>query len=162
MTLLVMLVFTLVLTLIAYRKAPGLPLEGLKAGAGLFLGVVPAMTLAFIAAGMIEQVLPRELLTHWVGEESGLRGLIIATVGGSITPGGPFVQFPLVVTLLKAGAGVAPLMAYLAAWSLLSVNRFLVWEVPLLGWRLAGARILASLLIPVALGLLTRFIYQRL
>jgi len=162
MTLIVMLVFTLILTLIAYRKAPGLPLEGLKAGGGLFLGVLPAMTLAFIAAGMIEQVLPREILTHWVGEESGLKGLVIATLGGSITPGGPFVQFPLVATLLKAGAGIAPLMAFIAAWSLLSVNRFLVWEVPLLGWRLAGARILASLFIPITLGLLTRFIYQRL
>ena len=162
MTLIIMLVFTLILTLIAYRKAPGLPLEGLKAGGRLFLGILPAMVVAFIAAGMIGQVLPREMLTHWMGEESGLRGLIIATLGGSITPGGPFIQFPLVATLLKAGAGVAPLMAFITSWSLLSVNRFLIWEVPLLGWRLAGARILASLFIPIALGVLTRFIFQRL
>ena len=162
MTLIIMLVFTLILTLIAYRKAPGLPLEGLKAGGRLFLGILPAMAVAFIAAGMIGQVLPREMLTHWMGEESGLRGLIIATLGGSITPGGPFIQFPLVATLLKAGAGVAPLMAFITAWSLVSVNRFLIWEVPLLGWRLAGARILASLFIPIALGVLTRFIFQRL
>ena len=162
MTLIIMLVFTLILTLIAYRKAPGLPLEGRKAGGRLFLGILPAMAVAFIAAGMIGQVLPREMLTHWMGEESGLRGLIIATLGGSITPGGPFIQFPLVATLLKAGAGVAPLMAFITAWSLVSVNRFLIWEVPLLGWRLAGARILASLFIPIALGVLTRFIYQRI
>ena len=140
----------------------GLALEGLKAGGRLVLGLLPAMVVAFIAAGLIGQVLPREMLTHWMGEESGLRGLIIATLGGSITPGGPFIQFPLVATLLKAGAGVAPLMAFITAWSLVSISRFLIWEVPLLGWRLAGARILASLFIPIALGVLTRFIYQRL
>jgi len=162
MTLIIMLLFTLILTLIAYRKAPGLPLEGLKVGGRLFLGIFPAMAVAFIAAGMIGQVLPRETLTQWLGEESGLRGLIIATLGGSITPGGPFIQFPLVATLLKAGAGVAPLMAFITAWSVISVNRYLIWEIPLLGWRLATARILASLFIPIAVGVLTRFIYQRL
>jgi uncharacterized membrane protein YraQ (UPF0718 family) len=162
MTLIIMLLFTLILTLIAYRKAPGLPLEGLKDGGRLFLGILPTMVVAFIAAGMIGQVLPREILTRWLGEESGLRGLIIATLGGSITPGGPFIQFPLVAALFKAGAGVAPIMAFITSWSLLSVNRFLIWEIPLLGWRLATARILASLIIPFAVAVLTRFIYQRL
>lgn len=162
MTLILMLLFALILTVIAYRKAPGLPLEGLKAGTKLFLGIFPVMAVAFIAAGMIDQVLPREIITQWVGDESGLKGLIIGTLGGCITPGGPFVQFPLVATLLKAGAGVAPLMAFITAWSLTSINRFLVWEVPLLGWQLAGARILASMFIPIVLGVLTRFIFQRL
>ena len=162
MTLIIMLIFASVLTLIAYRKAPGLPLEGLKAGARLFMGIFPAMAVAFIAAGMIDQILPREIISHWIGEESGLRGLIIGTLGGSITPGGPFVQFPLVATLLKAGAGVAPIMAFITSWSLISVNRFLIWEVPLLGWQLASARILASLFIPIVLGILTRIIFQRL
>jgi uncharacterized membrane protein YraQ (UPF0718 family) len=162
MTLIIMLLFTLILTVIAYRRAPGLPLEGLKDGGRLFLGILPTMAVAFIAAGMIGQVLPREMLTRWLGEESGLRGLIIATLGGSITPGGPFIQFPLVATLLKAGAGVAPIMAFITSWSLLSVNRFLIWEIPLLGWRLATARILASLIIPFAVAVLARFIFQRL
>ena len=162
MTLIVMLLFTLILTIIAYRKAPGLPLEGLKFGGRLFLGILPTMVVAFIAAGMIAQVLPRETLTQWFGEESGLRGLIIGTFGGAVAPGGPFVQFPLVATMFKAGAGVAPLMAFITSWSLLGMNRFLVWEIPLLGWRLAGARILASLFVPFVVGVLTRFIFQRL
>ena len=38
MTLIIMLLFTLILTLIAYRKAPGLPLEGLKGRGQAFSG----------------------------------------------------------------------------------------------------------------------------
>jgi|Deesub1362A_J573_1020465.scaffolds.fasta_scaffold00768_12 uncharacterized membrane protein YraQ (UPF0718 family) len=150
------------LTIIAYMKGPHLPMEGLKAGGKLFWDILPALILAFIAAGMISKVLPRELMTRWLGEESGLRGLIIGTLAGSLTPGGPFVQFPIVAALLKAGAGVAPLMAYISAWSLLGINRFLIYEVPLLGWRLALCRMAASMIFPILIGLLTRALWVRL
>jgi len=162
MTLVIMLVLAGVLTLTAYLKAPGLPVEGLKAGGKLFLSILPTLIIAFIAAGMISQVLPRELMTRWLGEESGLRGLLIATLAGAVTPGGPFVQFPIVATLLKAGAGVAPLMAYISAWSLLGVNRLLVYEIPLLGWKLALSRLTVSLIFPIIIGLLTRLLWVRL
>jgi len=106
-------------------------------------------------------VMPRELLTRWLGEESGMMGLIIATIAGSLTPGGPFVQFPIVAALLKSGAGIAPLMSYISAWSLLGLNRFLIYEVPLLGWKLAVSRMAASLIFPVIIGMITRFIWMR-
>jgi uncharacterized membrane protein YraQ (UPF0718 family) len=160
-TLLIMLAIAVALTVAAYLKGPSVPLEGLRAGGRLFLGVLPSMIVAFIAAGMIGQVLPRELMTRWLGEESGVMGLIIASVAGAFTPGGPFVQFPIVASLLKAGAGVAPLMTYLTAWSLLGVNRILVYEIPLLGPKLAFSRIAACLLLPFLVGLLTRFFWLR-
>ncbi|MBW1766164.1 MAG: permease [Deltaproteobacteria bacterium] len=162
MTTIAMLIFVVVLAFFAYRKGPGIPLQGLKEGGKLFLDIMPVMIIAFIAAGMIGQILPRELMTRWLGEESGLRGLVIATIAGAVTPGGPFVQFPIVAALFKSGAGIAPLMAYVTSWSLLGINRFLVWEVPLLGWRLAVSRLAVSLVFPIAIGLITRFVYVRL
>jgi len=158
----IMLVLSGSLTLIAFFKGSHLPLQGLKNGANLLLSILPTLLLAFIAAGMISIVLPRELLTKWLGEESGLGGLVIASFAGSVTPGGPFVQFPIVATLLESGAGVAPLMAYISAWSLLGVNRFLVYEIPLLGWKLSMSRMAASLIFPVIIGLMTRMIWLRL
>ena len=158
----IMLVLSGTLTLIAYLKGSHLPLQGLKNGGNLLLSILPTLLLAFSAAGMISIVLPGELLTKWLGEESGFRGLFIATCAGSVTPGGPFVQFPIVATLLESGAGVAPLMAYISAWSLLGVNRFLVYEVPLLGWKLSVSRMLASLIFPIIIGWMTRVLWLRL
>ena len=162
MTLVIMFILAVGLTVIAYKKGPGIPLEGLKAGGKLFLGILPTLVLAFIVAGMIGQVLPRDLMSRWLGEESGVTGLILGTLAGAFTPGGPFVQFPIVAALLNAGAGIAPLMAYVSAWSLLGVNRFLIYEMPLLGWKLAASRMVASLIFPIILGLLTRFLWARL
>ncbi len=128
----------------------------------MFWNIFPALVLAFIAAGMISKILPREIMSRWLGEESGLPGLVLATLAGSLTPGGPFVQFPIVAALLKSGAGVAPVMAYISAWSLLGMNRFLIYELPLLGWKLSLSRLSASLLFPIIIGLLTRFLWVRL
>lgn len=160
-TRLIMLILAVALTFIAYRKDPKLPLEGLMAGGKLFLGILPAMVLAFVLAGMITMVLPKELMSKWLGEESGLRGLLLGTLAGSLTPGGPFIQFPIVAALLKAGAGIAPVAAYISAWSLTALNRFLVFEVPILGWKLACCRMAASLIFPIIIGLLTRFLWVR-
>jgi len=126
------------------------------------LQILPTMVLAFVLAGMISVMLPRELMSLWLGEGSGLRGLPVGTLAGIMTPGGPFVQFPIIATLLKAGAGVVPIVTYISSWSLMGINRFLVYEVPLLGWRLAVSRIAASLLFPILIGLITRFIWGRL
>lgn len=158
---LVMAMLAGVLTFLAYMKDPHLPLEGLKDGWKLFWGIFPALVMAFIAAGMIGKVLPREALTGLLGEESGMRGLVIGTVAGALTPGGPFVQFPIVAALLKSGAGVAPLMAYITSWSLLGINRFLIYEISLLGWKLATCRMVASLIFPIIIGILTRMIWVR-
>lgn len=158
----IMLLLTCALALSAYMKDPALVPEGLKAGGKLFWDILPAMVLAFIAAGLVSVLLPRDLMSRWLGEDSGLRGLIIATLAGALTPGGPFVQFPIVAVLLKAGAGVAPLMAYITAWSILGLNRILVYEIPMLGWRLSIARIAASLVFPMIIGLFTRFIWTRM
>ena len=160
-TLLIMLALTAAMTFIAYKKSPKLPLEGLITGGKLFWDILPAMALGFILAGMISNVLPKELMSKWLGEESGFRGLLLGTLAGMLTPGGPFVQFPIVAALLKAGAGIAPLAAYISAWSLIALNRFFVWEVPLLGLKLAGCRMAVSLIFPILIGLLTRFLWVR-
>ena len=160
-TVLIMFLLAGTLTILAYLRDPAYPLEGLRNGAKLFFDILPAMVFAFIAAGMISQVLPRELLTRWIGDESGFRGIIVATIAGAVTPGGPFVQFPVVAALLKSGAGIAPLGAYISSWALLGVHRYFIWELPLLGWKLSLCRYIASMFFPIFIGLLTRFLWVK-
>jgi len=48
-----------------------------------------------------DSILPTELLSKWVGVESGLRGIFIGTIAGGLAPGGPYVSLPLVAGLLR-------------------------------------------------------------
>ena len=89
------------------------------------------------------------------------RALRIATLAGAVTPGGPFVAFPLVASLWKAGTGVGPLIAYLSAWSLLGLHRILIYELPILGPRFVLVRVITIGLVPILAGFIAGWLYKR-
>ena len=149
-------------TILAYLKSPALAYQGGSAAVRLFFSILPGMLAGFLLGGLIQVLLPRDLVAAWAGEGSGLRGLGVATLAGAITPGGPFLQFPLVASLWKAGAGIGPMVAYICSWMLLGMQRILVYEAPILGWRMTSARIMVCLAAPILLGGLAGWLYRRL
>jgi uncharacterized membrane protein YraQ (UPF0718 family) len=136
--------------------------EALSGGAGLFLLVLPNLILGFALAGFLQVLLPAELVSRWMGEGSGWRGLLVGTVAGMATPGGPFTHFPILASFLSKGAGVGPVCAYVAAWALLGINRFLVWELPILGPSVALVRFASSLVFPPVIGYLAGALFRLL
>jgi uncharacterized membrane protein YraQ (UPF0718 family) len=157
---LIMLAVAAALLLGIYLKTPALAGAGLGAGVGLFLDILPRMIAAFIIAGLIQAVVPEELIAPWMGAESGWRGLLIAMGLGAVTPGGPMMQFPIVASLYKSGVGIGPLISYLTAWSVLGVHRAIVWEIPFLGPRVVAIRLAASFAFPVFAGWLSALLWK--
>ena len=151
----ILLAISAVLLAVALGQG-GAPLAaaGLRTGLDLLARVAPQVVIAFALAGLVTVLLPSDVLGRLVGGDSGMMGLVIATAAGLATPGGPFVQFPLVAAIAKAGAGPGPMAAYITAWSLLGWNRIVVYELPLLGPAFTLARVVASLILPVAVGLI--------
>lgn len=136
------------------RGGPPMAIAGYREGLTILLGVTPQLALGFLLAGLVTVLIPSDLVARLIGEGSGLQGLVIATIAGILTPGGPYLQFPLIAALANSGAGVGAMGAYLTAWSLLGGNRAVVWEIPILGPSFTAARWAISLIIPVAVGLL--------
>jgi uncharacterized membrane protein YraQ (UPF0718 family) len=122
----------------------------------LLVYIMPRIVLAMIVAGFAQVLLPREQVAYWVGSHSGWRGLLIATLAGALTPGGPIASFPFVVALYMAGADRGALVAYLTSWALLGFQRVMVWEIPLMGMDFAVLRSLANLPLPLIAGYLAR------
>ena len=124
----------------------------------LLIYISPRILLAMLVAGLAQVLLPRDKVAHWVGEQSGWRGLVIATAAGALTPGGPIASFPFVVALYMAGADRGALVAYLTAWALLGFQRVMVWEIPLMGVDFAVMRSLANLPLPIIAGYIARLL----
>ena len=160
-TLIFMGALALLATAAAYYKSPSLAGEGFRSAWRMTVAILPALALGMVLGGMVQVLLPRELVAAYAGEDSGLTGLIIATLAGSITPGGPYIAFPLVASLWKAGTAVGPLMAYLSAWALLGVNRMLIFEIPILGARFVLVRVLIVGAVPILAGFIAGWIYRR-
>ena len=141
---------------ICYSKGKETFCSGLDASWSMFLTVAPRMIAAFLMAGFVEVLVPKDLITKWIGERSGLRGILIATLAGILTPGGPMISFPLIAALFKLGADMGPLVGYLTAWELLGVQRIIVWEIPFMGMKFASLRFLVSLGLPILAGVIAK------
>ena len=74
----------LTLVLVGYSKGQGGHFIGIKTGMAMMIEVLPLLIFAFIVAGMIQVLLPKQVLSNWVGTESGLRGIFIGTIAGAI------------------------------------------------------------------------------
>ncbi len=129
---------------------------GLRSGADLLLRFTPILVISFLAAGFAERLIPQEWVREQLGADSGLRGLVLATGAGMLTPAGPFVSMPIAAVMIRSGAGSGPIVAFLAAWALLAVHRLVAWEVPILGWNFALLRYAPCLVLPILAGLAAR------
>lgn len=137
-------------------------LGALADGLWLIVSIAPLLVAAMLVAGYAQALVPRDKVAAWLGAQSGLRGLLLAALAGSVTPGGPFASFPLVYALYSAGADLGAAISYITAWSVLGIYRVFVWEVPLLGPEFAALRFLVSLPLPLLAGLAARALSSRL
>lgn len=119
----------------------------------LSLQILPQLACGLMIGAFVGVLLPRDLLIRWVGEESGLAGLAIASIGGAFMPGGPFAAFPVIHALYRAGAGAGAVVAFLVAWSCVGVNRLFIWEIPFLGTQFGLLRLVSTLPLPLLAGL---------
>jgi uncharacterized membrane protein YraQ (UPF0718 family) len=148
---LVMAAIAIILVLIGYFRGQGQYLVGLKAGGVMTVQILPMLIFAFIAAGMIQVLIPQDIIVKWVGGHSGWRGILIGSVAGGLTPGGPYVSMPIVAGLYRAGAGISTLVAYLTAWSVWAVARWPM-EIGLIGTRFFFVRMCSSIVLPPLAG----------
>ena len=118
--------------------------------------IAPIMLISMLMAAYVQVLMPHDRVSKWLGRESGLRGLLIATAAGTIIPGGPWISFPLVFALAVAGADIGALVAFLSAWAVIPISRLLVWEMPFLGSEFVLVRMIVSLPIPILAGLIAR------
>jgi len=145
---------------LAYRRHDGSLAAGLKSTWTMFRGSWLLLVVAWLFAGYIEVMLPREFVAHWLGRESGWRGIILACLAGAITPGGPYIAMPIVAGLYRAGVGEGALVAYLTAWSLYAFGR-LPFEITFIGVRLAAIRWASVCIFPPIAGLIAKAFFER-
>ena len=80
---------------IAYRRGPKLMTSSLREGTWDFINVVPRIALGVLGSGYIAAVIPQEVITGWLGPDSGWFGVATAVVAGVATPGGPVIGFSI-------------------------------------------------------------------
>jgi uncharacterized membrane protein YraQ (UPF0718 family) len=146
-----------VLFLIALRQGTDVAVDGLLAAWGAVRRNLILLIVSFILAGLVQVLIPRDLITRWLGAESGAKGVLIGCVVGGVVPGSPYTTFPIVASLYQAGASIGAVVGFVSAWALWSVSRLPV-EMALIAPRPALIRYAVTFLVPPIAGLLAEVV----
>jgi uncharacterized membrane protein YraQ (UPF0718 family) len=98
----------------------------------------------FIILGLLDVWVPREKMVKFLGEGSGIRGVLIAFVLGSAAAGPLYGAFPVSQVLLKKGASMRNVLVLLGAWSTTKIP-MLMFEYANLGARFTFTRLAMDL-----------------
>lgn len=136
--------------------------DGFSNAIGLAARAMPFLIFGFGLAGMITVLVPPSTMGRWMGEDSGARGLTIGMAAGAVSPGGPYVVYPIAAAFLSGGAGLGPMAGFLGARNLVTLNRLLIWDIPFVGASFAITRILVSIWLPFVSIALLPIVYRLL
>lgn len=135
-------------------------------GQGLFIGletvfqVLPLLGAAFAVAGLVSVLISHNTIERWLGQGSGLKGILLAAAAGALVPGGPYVYFPLAATFLCAGAEIGTAIAFVTAKNLWTLTR-LPMEMALLTPEITIIRYVSTFVFPILLGLTANFLFSQ-
>ncbi|MBN2559203.1 MAG: permease [Clostridia bacterium] len=98
----------------------------------------------FILLGLLDVWVPRETMVRYMGEGSGLKGIVLAILLGSAAAGPLYGAFPVAAVFMKKGVKFSNILIFIGAWSTTKIPMFL-FEVASLGAKFAVTRLLVDI-----------------
>jgi hypothetical protein len=132
----------------AWQRGRTVLVSSAREGTMDFINIVPRIALGVVGSGYIVAIIPPQIITGWLGPDSGWSGVLAAVIAGAATPGGPVVGFSIGAVALKSGGGAPQVIAYVVAWALFAFQRLILWEIPFMPARFVWFRAAVSLPFP--------------
>lgn len=129
-----------ILTLV-YRE---IGLKALSISAQQFWQMLLVIPPVFILLGLMDVWVPRETMIKYMGEGSGLKGIVLSFILGSAAAGPLYGAFPVAAVFMKKGVKFSNLLIFIGAWSTTKVPMFL-FEMAALGTKFAVTRLLIDI-----------------
>ncbi len=139
MSIIVLYLLTALLLLWSWKSDRGKSISALKKGWKAFENLLPQFLPIILLIGLGLAILEPATISCLLGRESGLGGMALAAVLGSIVLIPGFVAFPLAASLLAAGAGYGQIAMLLTTLMMVGIVT-LPLEAQYFGKRLAVER----------------------
>jgi uncharacterized membrane protein YraQ (UPF0718 family) len=98
----------------------------------------------FVLLGLLDVWVPRETMMKYMGEGSGIKGIILAIILGSVAAGPLYGAFPIAAVFMKKGVKFSNILIFIGAWSTTKIPMFL-FEIASLGMNFAITRLLVDI-----------------
>lgn len=151
----------LAITLLAvsFFKDRAKTMQALKKAGKALLGILPQFLGIIVLIGLLLAVFDPATINRLIGESSGWPGVLVASLVGSITLIPGFIAFPTAALLLKGGAGLMQIAAFVSTLMMVGIVT-LPAEIGTFNRKFAllrnGLAYVFSLLVALVMGLVLR------
>ena len=98
----------------------------------------------FLLLGLLDVWVPRETMMKYMGEGSGVKGIILSILLGSAAAGPLYGAFPIAAVFMKKGVKFSNIMIFIGAWSTTKIPMF-IFEMSALGSKFAVTRLVIDI-----------------
>ncbi len=120
-----------------------------------FVRIFPTVLIVVIFIGLLLGLLPPSEISRYIGEQSGFGGVLMVALLGAMLHIPALVSFPLSASLLKSGASVTAVVAFMTTLTMIGTVTIPL-EIKELGKKMAllrnGISFLIALLIAIIMG----------
>lgn len=127
--------------------------ESLKIALKTFLRTFPIIIIIIIFIGFLLGFLPPDIISKVVGEQAGFLGILVTAILGSVLFVPALISFPLAASLLKGGASITSVAAFITTLTMVGVVT-LPLEIKEMGKKLTILRNVFSFVIAIIIALI--------
>lgn len=129
-----------ILTLVNHQ----IGIKALSISADAFIEMLLVIPPVFILLGLLDVWVPRETMIKFMGEGSGVKGIILAILLGSAAAGPLYGAFPVAAVFMKKGVKFSNILIFVGAWSTTKIP-MLLFEIAALGPKFALTRLIVDI-----------------
>lgn len=143
--------------LIALFKNKEKAIKSLKMAGKTFIKMLPMVFIIIIFIGLLLGFVPPEQISRFVGEQSGIGGVLLVGVVGALMHIPALLSFPLAASILESGASITAVAAFITTLTMIGTIT-LPLEIKILGKKMAllrnGLSFAIAIIIAVIMGVI--------
>ena len=132
----VLILLTIIITI--FNKEIGV--KSFKIAFTSFKQMIEVVPPIMVILGLMDVWIPRETMMKYMGDNSGIRGIFISILIGSIAAGPMYAAFPFAKVLLKKRVKFSNIIIFMNAWCVTKIST-LIFEFSSLGYKFTLARL---------------------
>jgi len=139
--------------LVAFIKDRKKAIKSLKMAGKSFIRMLPMVFIIIIIIGLLLGFVPPAQISRFVGDQSGIGGVLLIGIVGAIMHIPALLSFPLAASLLESGASVTAVVVFITTLTMIGTIT-LPLEIKELGKKIALLRNGMSFVIAIIIALI--------
>lgn len=148
----ILLVVTLIITIILLSIFPDKQEAVTTASWKFFIEMILILPAVVVLMSLFSVFVPKEMVVKYLGKAAGIKAVFLGILMGALPTGPLYVAFPMASALLKKGAKISCIIAFLSAWACIKIPQEMV-ELQFLGPRFMAARLVLTIVFVVIMGI---------